>query len=1275
MKLHFIFFCLFFWILVESTFAQISHSFRISWTDPETSSYGESEKLKVLSFEGAIYDNAENGYLPLYYFSKKINQNNGIVTADLSNLLFEELPATHLNSQSLELISSEPVVRAYFAKERKSSLAMIYLVPLRRNNSTGRIERIVSGDLRITINPDITKSGRSDHNYADNSLLAKGDWYKLGVTADGIYKLDYDYLISLGIRPENINPRNIKIFGNGGRMLPHLNSAPRIDDLMENAIFVSGEQDNKFDKDDYILFYGQSPHKWNLINNRFQHQLHLFSDTTFYFLTIENSAGKRIQTQNSELASANHTVSSFDDYSFHEKDLYNLIQSGRVWYGEKFEFVTSYNFTFSFPNIDQTQQAWLEADIIVRSSRDTSIRLLAGNAAADVKTRPLTNAQMNNYLSEYALSGNRQLTFLPQSASITVNLDYPKTAATSVAWLNYLRINVRRQLRMHGQQLLFRDKFSVGTDTVSEFILNNVIDTSTQIWDITDPFNVKLQAIQLTGNTLSFRLKTDTLRDFIAFTDKGFLIPSSFGKIENQNLHSIGQPEMVIVTHPLFINQSRELAEFHTRRGLKVEVVRLDQVYNEFSSGSPDVAAIRDFMKMLYDRASNQIELPKYLLLFGDGSYDNKNRSASNSNFIPTYQSLNSLSPSVTFLTDDFFGLLDDYEGQDLGGNELIDVGIGRLPAKSAAEAQNLVRKIKTYYDSRSMRDWRNVITFIADDGDDFSASIHMRHADEIADTVKARNPVYNFDKIYLDATPLVSTPGGNRFPDINEAFDRRMERGSFILNYTGHGGIVGLAHERILTIPQINSWQNIHNLPLFVTATCEFSRFDDPQITSAGEHVLLNPNGGAIALLTTVRLVYVAPNRTLNTNFYNYAFAPINGQAPRLGDLIRLTKIASGGSTNNRNFTLLGDPAVQLHFPKYDVVTSTIKGNDVRVKRDTISALEKITITGFVQDKGGHKMTNFNGIIYPTVLDKEINTKTLGQGSGNIPTNYKIQKNVIYRGKVSVRNGEFSFTFVVPKDIGYSFGKGRISYYAENGVDDASGFFEDFIIGGTAANAVVDTKGPDLNLFMNNDKFVFGGMTNENPRLVATVFDENGINTAGSGIGRDIVAVLNENTQKAIVLNDYYEADLDSYQKGSIAYPFNKLEEGRHTLRLRVWDVYNNASEAYTEFVVANSAELALKHVLNWPNPFTTHTEFHFEHNQPGAWLDVQVQIFTISGKLIKTMNTNMRSNGFKSEAIAWDGRDDFGDKIGRGVYIYRIKVKANDAVAEKIDKLVILN
>ncbi|MEI8100929.1 MAG: type IX secretion system sortase PorU, partial [Bacteroidota bacterium] len=514
---------------------------------------------------------------------------------------------------------------------------------------------------------------------------------------------------------------------------------------------------------------------------------------------------------------------------------------------------------------------------------------------------------------------------------------------------------------------------------------------------------------------------------------------------------------------------------------------------------------------------------------------------------------------------------------------------------------------------------------------------------------------------------------------DVNTAIDKRVEKGCLIMNYTGHGGEVGLAHERVVEVSQINSWKNINNMPLFFTATCELSRWDDPARTSGGEYMFLNPNGGGIALFTTTRESYSAPNFTLNDSFYQFIFKTFNGRMPRLGDAWQYIKdLPVGTETNGRNFTMLGDPALTLAYPKLDVSTDTI--NNVLVtstSSDTLRALTRVTVSGYVRNKNGTILNTYNGVLYPTVYDKPQNITTLSNdGAAASPARtFKLQKNVLYKGKVSVNNGHFKFTFIVPKDINYQYGIGRISYYAENGSVDANGYCEKVIIGGSSTTAPSDLVGPELKLYMNDNKFVYGGTTNESPDLYAILKDENGINTVGNGIGHDITAVLDANTNSSIVLNDYYQADLNSYKSGSVRYPFSTLPDGKHTLKLKAWDVYDNSSDAYTEFVVAKSAEFALTHVLNYPNPFTTKTQFFFEENQCCQNLEVQIQIYTVTGKIIKTLNENMSVEGFRSSAIDWDGRDEFGDKIGRGVYIYKVKVRsAEGLVAEQFEKLVLL-
>ena len=612
------------------------------------------------------------------------------------------------------------------------------------------------------------------------------------------------------------------------------------------------------------------------------------------------------------------------------------------------------------------------------------------------------------------------------------------------------------------------------------------------------------------------------------------------------------------------------------------------------------------------------------------------------------------------------FGLLDDNEGSGVG--EIVDVGIGRFPVRTRAEAQAMVDKLRAYISSASQGAWRTWVAFIGDDEDEVDNSlIHMSQADALARKVRGNHPEYNIDKIMLDAYQQVTGSGGARYPEVNEAIDRRIDAGSLLLSYTGHGGELGWAHERVLEVHQINDWTNINRLPLFLTATCEFSRYDDPLRTSAGEWVLLNPSGGAIGLMTTTRLVTAGQNFDLANAFFDHVFNEVDGEMPRLGDIVRLTKLTEPNKqVNSRKFNLLGDPALRLAYPKYKVVTTSVP--------DTMQALGKVKVTGYVADINGTKLKDFNGVLYSTAFDKAYEVETQdNEGWG--PFYFDIQNNAIFKGKASVKNGDFSFEFVVPKDINYQVGPGRNSYYVTNGDIDGIGYHDQHDVGSVSATAIDDTDGPDLDLYLNDENFVYGGITDENPDLLAKVFDVNGINTSSSGVGHDIVAYLDENTADALILNDYYESDLDSYQSGKVVYPFKDLKEGNHKLRLKVWDVNNNSTETVTEFVVSSGADLALDHILNYPNPFTTNTGFYFDHNQPGQSLQVRLQVFTVSGKVVKTIDGFYNSDGYRIGPIPWDGRDDFGDLIGKGVYIYKLKVTApSGQSAEEFQKLVLL-
>lgn len=1268
----------------------------LQWSAPRTEQVSLTEKRSFIYFDGAQYDNARN-FLPYYTKAILLTGGNTDGNAELLNPVYSELDAASvaLLGNTAQQLGTTAELKTYVAWERKQPYLHVQLVPLRRNPSNGRIEKLDRFELRI----DGFKSRNANNgqrNFAATSVLASGTWYRIGVTKTGIVKLDESFLKNtVGLDLTAVDPKNIRIYGNGFGMLPFENSKNHFDDLKEYAIQVQGENDGTFDATDYVLFYAQSPHvwRWDTVTDAFQHELHKYSDTTYYFLNADLGPGKRIAAQASSSLTPTHTVNTFNDYDFHEDDRENLIKSGREWFGEKFDIINSYSFSFNFPNIDVTSPAFIRTNLISRdggiSTYQRNIQSLPQSA---VGTFTVTSVPVQSYYSDYAAFRNDTISMYPGSSNITVTIS--KQTISAIGWINFIEVNARRQLQFQGgQQLQFRDMNAVGTGNVAHYFINGY-SSNTVVWDVTDPANVTLQQGTVNGSQFDFVQPSDTLKQFVAFDGINTNNATYAGQVPNQNLHGVGATDYIIVAHPTFLADANELAQLHqVNDGLRTLVVTPQQVYNEFSSGMQDVTAIRDFMKMFYDRATVPADIPKYLLLYGDGSYDFKYRIPGNTNFIPSFQNLNSLTPTDSYVSDEYFGLLDNNEGRWDGASDVgaVDIGIGRFPVQNSDESKGVLNKVKRYVEKKapvtttnvcqtnecsSFGDWRTWISFIGDDED---SGIHTSQSDKLATFIDTTYLQYNLDKIYLDAYQQEATPGGDRYPAVNEAITRRVEKGSLIINYTGHGGEVGLSHERTVEVTQINNWQNICNLPLFVTATCEFSRYDDPARTSAGEYVLLNPNGGGIGLFTTVRLVYSTPNFNLNKEFYECAFEPINGKMPTIGDIFRITKRNSGNSTNNRNFTLLGDPALRLAYPVNGVKTTEVNNVPVNMSQaDTVHALSQVTIKGFVMDTLGNKITNYNGVLYPTVFDKATNITTLSNDGTSLspPFTFKLQKNVLYKGKVSVVNGDFQFTFVVPKDIAYQYGIGRISYYADNGDADAAGWYENIVVGGSDPNAPADNTGPVIRLYMNDSTFASGGITNESPKLYAIVSDSNGVNTVGSGIGHDVVAVLDNQNDGALVLNDYYQADLNSFRSGRIIYPFQDLTEGTHTLSLKVWDVLNNSSVTQTEFVVAKSAELALDHVLNYPNPFTTKTQFFLGYNRCCEDFDVQVQVFTVSGKLVKTIEQRVYTQGYRSSPIDWDGKDDFGDKIGKGVYIYRVKVRSSDGkTAEKLEKLVVLN
>ncbi|MFW6019008.1 MAG: type IX secretion system sortase PorU [Bacteroidales bacterium] len=1262
--------------------AQNSSKEDLSW-EPVKTVYFDSSSAKVLSFDNARYEYSKS-YLPFFEERLPLPSKEFEVNLTIKNTTYKKIPADSIpDFADSGKITSTLQTNIRKRVMRKQSYASFRIYPFKKSeNGDLLLLESFEYEASYTLKPQKDQN-KIKHTYVSKSALASGKWHKLRVNKTGIHKITYEDLENYGLPVSSLDPEKIQIYGNGGSQLPYANNKDNPDDLIENAIYISDGDDGSFDQDDYILFYAEGPVTWDYDNKmeRFTHHNHEYDDYAYYFLTYGQTSGKRIQQINPPSGNANIHTSSYNSYRSYNKDSLNLLKSGRLWFGRKFDIETQYNFNFNFPELDNNSPVKFRTYLAARHTGNSQFDLtINGN-----KQNVFMAAIGSGYNDRYASASIDTFSLDLNSGAINCNIKYSKPANSAMGWLNYIEINARENLTYNNTQLPFRDISMTGQGNIAEYTLNNATG-NINIWDVTDPQNPTIIDSQTTGNDLKFKATADTLREFIAHKNN-YYTPKHLGYVENQNLHGLGFNDMVIVTHPKLRDEAEELADIHRDiDNMTIHVVEPQKIYNEFSSGQQDVTAIRNFMRMFYTRASNDAELPRYLLFMGDGNYDPKNRNNNDETTVITFQSSNSLDPTKTYVTDDYFGLFDEGEGPNAQGD--LDIGIGRIPAANKQQAQDAITKIKRYLNLdtatmnndmqqnvsmvKTLQDWRNKICFIADDEDN---NLHITQADNIATKLQKDHPSYILDKIYFDAYKQVNTPGGQRYPDVTKDINERVEKGALILNYVGHGGVAGWADEEVLRINDINSWNNKYNLPVFMTATCEFSRFDDPGRVSAGEYVFRNPNGGGISLFTTTRLAYSGANGALNRSFYNNLFRKENGEHLRMGDLMRYSKTGSGSSLNTRNFVLLGDPALSFAFPEKQVYTTRINNQDTSIT-DTLGALTKVSVEGIVGNQSGNIDSTFNGIIYPTVYDKASTYYTLGQDKSSDVKEFQMQDNVLYKGKAKVENGKFTFSFVIPKDIAYNLGKGKIVYYAENGITDARGYYDNFIIGGTSDSATTDTTGPEISLYMNDFSFESGDITDENPVLLARVFDENGINTVGNGIGHDIVAVLDQNTDQQIVLNDYYEADMNSYKRGTIQYPFQDLPEGRHTLTVKVWDVHNNSSSASIEFVVTKSEHITIKHLKAYPNPSEGKVWFTFDHNQAGAKGKFKVDIYSLNGQLIESLETEISPDGYSVSPLMWNGRTQSGAPVDGGMYIYRATLQTSTGISkQKSGKIVLLN
>ncbi len=1264
-----ILFALFINSLLTAQVVTISDS--VVWKNNTTFIDNDNSTKIIMLFEGAQNRSVDN--LPVYFYKIKYEDNVYVDDIELVSAKYEVINNENLKGvENLDKLKGIPEVKSYITICRKQNYLAFELVPLRKNEITGNIERLMYFEYKVTCKESYQKKQSKSYTYSSN--LSTGLWYKIRVSEPGIYKLTYTQLSQMGFTDFN----SIGVFGYGG-LLPKIVGDDKYDDIPEIPVKkVDVNSNSVFDSGDYLLFFAEGPHNiyWDEIWG-VSHEYHAYSNYSYYF--VSNTGTWKQPEDQASLTEYDVEISEFEDYDFLEKDSLNLTHSGRRWLWREFDYYLSYNFTKSFENVSLEDTAEITISLAARSSIASSFNVVInGVSQPTVSIAPTSN----NSLSVYVKTNNlKTFELKPTSDVFSIGLTYNKTSSNSKGWLDYIAIKLKRDLILGNSFVRFRNFNSIADDTNGKYNISNA-GSSTIVWDITDPVNAKNINGQLSGSIYSFNADVSEFREYIAFNiSANYPTPeingsSSLGLVENQNLHSVSPVDLIIVSHPDFLAQAEAIAQIHeTYDDMSVYVTTSDLIYNEFSSGTPDISAIRNFIKMLYDRANTDDEIPDNLLLLGDGSYDNLGIDPAANNFILTYQSESSFSPTTSFVTDDYYVFLDDYEGMVYGTHD-IDMGVGRLPVKTVEEANNVVNKLQAYYSNSSFGSWKNKILLIGDDAEG-GETMHQTQSNNVGMQLDANYPVFNINKMFLDDYEQISTVQGHKYPDVNQDINDNINNGALIVNWIGHGNEKGWAHESVLTLNMIGEWQNTNKYPIFITATCEFSPWDHHDLVSAGEEVLLNPNGGGICLFTTTRLAFASGNANLAYAFYDTVFTrEAQGKCIPIGLSVAYAKNKLNGDTNKRVYSLLGDPAMRPSLPNYVAYTTKINGMDVESFNDTIQATSLVTFEGIITKPDGSLADNFNGVVFPTVYDKRMDYTTRGN-DGSEPLEYTAQKNIIFNGQAKVVNGKFTFSFIVPIDIAYFYDSGKVSYYAHNGTDiEASGYDSSFLIGGASGNNLDDNEGPEIQLFMNNEQFIPGGITDENPLLLAQIADESGINTVGSGIGHDITLTFDENTSDVIVLNKFYESTIDDFTSGEVNYPMSELALGPHTVKLKAWDVLNNSGEAMTDFIVANSAELVLDHIFNYPNPFSTSTDFYFDHNQPNQLLDVIINVFTVSGKHVKTIQDVVMSDGFRSQPIHWDGKDEFGDKIGKGVYVYKVKVRNSSGnVVEEIEKLVILN
>jgi len=1091
-----------------------------------------------------------------------------------------------------------------------------------------------------------------------SSVLANGQWVKFEAPVEGIYKIDKTTLQSFGFDLTAIDPRTIKIYNNGGKALSEKVTADRPVDLVENAIQIIGESDGSFDEGDYILFYGRGSQfrDYDPESKTIKRFNDPFSDKNYYWITFGGNNHKQMQNKFSLNSNPDYTQSSSVAFVDYEVDKISLAKSGRQFFGDDYsqslssrtyinkldERISSFPINYKFRFVNASENAFT---------------LTLSENSTNIFSTSIPGLSGTSYT--YGIARTGTATFngnLPDNRS-TLNFNISPISATSIGYLDYFEISFEKELKPVENSLTF---FSKDSTALVEYYLSGFLSSDINVFDISDPSNVHLIVAKPgwpSGGDYRFQVaeNEDSIKKYIAVGNGNYLTPINPSAVENSNLRGIVDgAKYIIISHKDFLEAANRLKlyrENETRVPISTIVVDVQKIYNEFSCGSQDVSAIRDFIKYAYDNW--QIK-PEYFLLMGKGTYDYKNVEDYNDNFIPpweTEESLILINSANSYCTDDFFARVD-------GDDTVPDLAFGRLTVRSLNEANTYIDKIIHYEKNSERGNWRNLVTLVADDGytsTGYEGAEHTAPSEYLANQVIPQS--FDIKKIYAADYPVLITSNGRRKPNVNTDILNVINQGTLLVNYIGHGNPDVWAHEyifeRSVAIPQLTNQDYF----FLCAATCDFGYYDIPNFQSGAEEMLFLKDAGSIATFNSCRLVFSGQNHLINYSLMEDLIAlprdTLNLNVP-LGYSVFKTKLDYHG-VNDQKFHLLADPTLRLNVPQYSGSIDSINGTPL-IADIQIKALSNTKISGTVIKPDSTKWNDFNGEGLLTVFDSE-RTKLLEE-IGNYPM--LIQGGVIFRGRVSVNSGQFEADFVVPKDISYENKNGKIIFYFFDLESDGLAFTNKIIVGGTDTTAVNDGHGPEIEIFFDDAAYANSYLVGPEPNLIVKLSDETGLNTTGTGVGHKLEGILNEDQGNPIDFTNYFVGELDAGGKsGEVNYKFNKLNDGDYTIDVKAWDVFNNFSNEESFFTVVSSNDLVVRDVYNYPNPFSSSTTFTFQHNLTRP-VDVKINVYTIAGRLIKKLEEKNINQKFVK--INWDGRDEDGDQLGNGTYLYKLIVNTTD-------------